>query len=93
LSSKSIVAAALPLVAAPLSLPEILAKLDQNAATFRAMTAKLERIDYTAVLKDASKESGTILMMKKKSGSVSRVVWGIFPVSTPSTSLPPDRVN
>jgi len=55
---------------APLSLTEILAKLDQNAITFRAMSAKLERVDYTAVLKDASKESGTILMLKKKAGVV-----------------------
>lgn len=56
--------------AAPLTLPELLAKLDQNAASFRAMSAKLERIDYTAVLKDSSKESGTILMLKKKPGAV-----------------------
>ena len=34
------------------------------------MSAKLERVDYTAVLKDASKESGTILMLKKKAGVV-----------------------
>lgn len=34
------------------------------------MSAKLERVDYTAVLKDASKESGSILMLKKKPGVV-----------------------
>jgi outer membrane lipoprotein-sorting protein len=56
--------------AAPLSLPELFAKLDQNAGSFRSMSAKLERIDYTAVLKDASKEFGSILMLKKKNGSV-----------------------
>jgi outer membrane lipoprotein-sorting protein len=56
--------------ATPLTLPEVLAKLDQNAATFRAMSAKLERIDYTAVLKDSARETGTILLLKKKPGSV-----------------------
>lgn len=56
--------------ATPLTLPEVLAKLDQNAATFRAMSAKLERIDYTAVLKDSAKETGTILLLKKKPGAV-----------------------
>jgi len=55
---------------APLTLSELLAKLDQNASTFRSMSAKLERIDYTAVLKDASKESGSILMLMKKPGNV-----------------------
>lgn len=58
------------LAGAPLTLPEVLAKLDQNAATFRAMSAKLERIDYTAVLKDSARETGTILLLKKKPGSV-----------------------
>lgn len=61
------------LPAAPLALPELFAKLDQNAASFRAMSAKLERIDYTAVLKDSSKESGTILMLKKKNGVQMRI--------------------
>ena len=57
-------------LAAPLSLSEILAHIDQNAATFRTMSAKLERVDYTAVIKDASKESGTILMLKKNKDTV-----------------------
>lgn len=58
------------LLAAPLSLPDLLAKLDQNAASFRSMSAKLERVDYTAVLKDASKEVGEILLLKRKPGQV-----------------------
>ncbi len=65
-----ILACALTGYAAPLSLTEIFAKLDQNAITFRSMSAKLERVDYTAVIKDASKESGSILMLKKKAGAV-----------------------
>lgn len=34
------------------------------------MSASIERVDYTAVIKDASKESGTILMLKKNKDSV-----------------------
>lgn len=69
-SASVLVVCAMASVAAPLSLPEILARLDQNAATFRTMSAKLERLDYTAVIKDASKESGTILMLKKNKDTV-----------------------
>lgn len=64
----------MPVSAASLTLPELFAKLDQNAASFRAMSAKLERIDYTAVFKDATKESGSILMLKKKNGSVEMLI-------------------
>lgn len=53
-----------------MTLPEVLAKLDQNAVSFRSMSANIERIDYTAVLKDASKEIGVIMLFKKKPGSV-----------------------
>jgi outer membrane lipoprotein-sorting protein len=53
-----------------MTLPEVLAKLDQNAVGFRSMSANIERIDYTAVLKDASKEIGVIMLFKKKPGSV-----------------------
>lgn len=65
-----LLACALASFSAPLSLIEILAKLDQNATAFRSMSANLERIDYTAVLKDAAKESGSIMMLKKKAGVV-----------------------
>lgn len=34
------------------------------------MSAKLERLDYTAVIKDTSRESGTIRLLKKKPGGV-----------------------
>lgn len=34
------------------------------------MSAKIERIDYTAVFKDAARETGSIIMLKKKNGSV-----------------------
>lgn len=58
------------LAANPLTLAELNARLDQNAASFRSMSAKLERLDYTAVIKDTSRESGTIRLLKKKPGGV-----------------------
>ncbi|MDL5050993.1 outer membrane lipoprotein carrier protein LolA [Oscillatoria amoena NRMC-F 0135] len=56
--------------AAALSQAEILSRFDQNAKNFRNMSAKIERIDYTAVLKDEEKESGTIVVWRKKPGVV-----------------------
>lgn len=60
----------LPVTAAPLSLNDVLAKLDLNAQGFNAMRAKIERLDYTAVLKETSKESGEILLWRKKGSQV-----------------------
>ncbi len=48
------------------SLPELQARIDQSAATFRGMTAKLRRISYTAVIKDTSEEQGAISMKATK---------------------------
>jgi outer membrane lipoprotein-sorting protein len=56
--------------AAPLSLSDLYAKLDQNAVSFRSMSARIERIDYTAVIKDATRESGEIRMLRLKPGAV-----------------------
>lgn len=56
--------------AAPLSLQDLYSKLDQNAASFRSMSAHIERIDYTAVIKDAARESGDIRLLRLKPGSV-----------------------
>lgn len=61
---------ALAASAAPLSREELLRRFDQNARTFRAMSAKIERIDYTAVLKDSEKENGSIVVWRKKPGQV-----------------------
>ncbi len=41
--------------------------MDGLASTFRDMTAKIKRVDYTAVLKDTSVEDGTVKM--KRAGS------------------------
>lgn len=61
---------ALPAWTAPLSLEELLKKIDSNAVQFKAMTSKIERIDYTAVLKDTSKETGQMTLLRKKPGVV-----------------------
>ncbi len=55
---------------AALPLEEIYRRFDGNAAGFKSMRASIERIDYTAVLKDAAKETGTITLLKKKPGAV-----------------------
>jgi outer membrane lipoprotein-sorting protein len=63
-------ALAASLGAAPLPLDEVLKRFDANAKNFRAMSAKIERVDYTAVLKDSEKENGSIMLWKKKQGVV-----------------------
>ncbi len=65
-----LVFAGISLSAAPLPLDEVLRRFDANAKSFRAMSAKIERIDYTAVLKDTEKENGNIVLWKKKAGVV-----------------------
>jgi outer membrane lipoprotein-sorting protein len=42
----------------------VLARMDQEAAGFRQMTAKLNKQSFTAVLNEATEESGTIAMMR-----------------------------
>jgi outer membrane lipoprotein-sorting protein len=59
-----------PAAGAALSLNDVLAKLDQNAQGFRAMTAAIERLDYTAILKESSKESGRIVLLRRKGSQV-----------------------
>ena len=58
-------AAAVPAGAA-VTLEAIYAKMDANAAAFSGMTAKMARLDYTAIIKDTTKESGTLAMRKAK---------------------------
>jgi outer membrane lipoprotein-sorting protein len=49
------------------SLPDLLARVDKSAAAFRGMTAKLRRINYTAVIKDTSEDKGVIAIKLNKS--------------------------
>lgn len=46
---------------------DVVARMDQAAAVFRGLTAKLKRISYTAVIKDTSEEVGAIALRVGKS--------------------------
>ena len=51
-------------LAAAASLDEVMAAMDKSSATFRDMSAKLTRVDHTAVINDTSQESGTVMMKR-----------------------------
>jgi outer membrane lipoprotein-sorting protein len=53
-----------PARAADASLDQVLAAMDKTAASFSDMSAKLTRVDYTAVINDTSKESGVVRMKR-----------------------------
>jgi outer membrane lipoprotein-sorting protein len=53
--------------AADASLDQVLAAMDKASASFSDMSARLTRLDYTAVIKDTSQESGVVRM--KRAGS------------------------
>lgn len=50
--------------AAKLTLEYVLSMMDRSAEDFRSLTAALEHITYTAVVKDSSTESGEIYVRK-----------------------------
>ncbi len=55
-------------LADPLS--DVLARVDQSAAAFKGMKAKLKRVSYTAVIKDTSEESGALAIKAGKPGEM-----------------------
>jgi len=55
-------------MADPLS--DVLARVDQAAAVFKGMKAKLKRVSYTAVIKDTSEESGALAIKAGKPGEM-----------------------
>jgi outer membrane lipoprotein-sorting protein len=57
---------ALPAPAANAALDRVLGAMDKASAAFTDMSAKLVRVDFTAVINDTSKESGAVRM--KRSG-------------------------
>ncbi len=57
-----------PSLAAPLE--QVLGLMDKTAATFRDMSAKLTRVDFTAVIKDTSRESGSVRMKRASAKDV-----------------------
>jgi len=54
-------------------LEAVLTRMDQAAATFRDMTARLTKIAYTAVLKESNQEQGTIWMKRADSRAMMKV--------------------
>jgi outer membrane lipoprotein-sorting protein len=48
------------------SLPEVLSKIDASGPKFSGMSADVEKTDFTKVISDTTKESGTILIKRPK---------------------------
>lgn len=48
------------------SLDQLLGRMDQNAATFKSMKAKLRHLSYVAVIKEGDVKTGTIGMKRSK---------------------------
>jgi len=60
----------LPALKAAPDLPVILKNMDQAAAKFEGMRAKIQRVNYTAIVDDRSVETGEIRVRREKNSSV-----------------------
>jgi outer membrane lipoprotein-sorting protein len=69
----------LPAAAGPLE--DTLARMDASARDFKAFSAKVRRIEYTAVLSDSSERTGSVRLKKTKHG-----VAGIMEFNEPAQS-------
>jgi len=58
--------ASLPGNAAAQTLDELLARMDQNAMTFKSMSAKLRYMSYVAVIKEGTVSTGTLTMKRSR---------------------------
>src|SRR3954447_9803615 len=63
---QAVVIVSLAAIAGAQNLDQMLARMDQNAATFKSMSAKLEYLSYTAVIKETSASKGTLMMKRSK---------------------------
>lgn len=52
----------------------VLARMDQAAPGFRAMTADVQMKTYTAILSDTTTENGTLKMQRLKTGEVRAII-------------------
>ena len=50
-------------------LPDVLARMDRAAADFHSLSAKMKRVQYTAVLSDTSEMEGELRLRRTKSGT------------------------
>lgn len=62
------------LSASAASADSVLARMDQAAASFRGMVAKITKISYTAVIKESTEESGIIRMRSPKPRQVAALI-------------------
>ena len=58
--------ASLPGNAAAQTLDELLARMDQNAMSFKSMSAKLTYMSYVAVIKESTVSTGTLTMKRSR---------------------------
>ncbi len=56
------------------SVSAILARMDQAAPSFQAMSANVQMVEYTAVLSDKNVENGTLRMQRLKGGDVRAII-------------------
>lgn len=66
----AVVALSAALAPAAESLAAVQARMDKSAAEFSTLTARVKKVSYTAVIKDASSETGTFLIKKFKPGDM-----------------------
>ena len=63
-------------------LEDALARMDASARAFRSFTAKVKRVEYTAVLSDTSERQGSVRLQKTREG-----VSGVMEFDLPDHSI------
>src|SRR5258708_1223993 len=52
------------------TLQDVKDRIDKSAASFKSLTAKVQKLTYTAVIRDTVTESGTLAVKKVKNGEI-----------------------
>ena len=65
---------ALAAAAKPQSVADVLARMDKAAPAFHAMTADVSMLEYTALLKSSTTQTGTLQMQRLKPGNVRAIL-------------------
>src|SRR5437764_253958 len=63
---KAAIALSFAAIAGAQNLDRVLTRMDQNAATFKSMSARLQYLNYIAVIKESSVSKGTLMMKRSK---------------------------
>ncbi len=61
-------ALAIPAIARPDSLDDVLARMDDAAKTFKSYSASVKRLDYTKIIKETDETDGTMRLQRTKNG-------------------------